>query len=127
MKLLILPHQLFPIEHVKNTLKKLKNMESVDSVILYEHPQYFKKYKFNKKKLVLHRASMKYYADLLKNNNFKVQYVDFKTKLPSGKHLYFDPVDKLKLSGHMLETPNFLLNKELMEKYRNKTKSETWN
>jgi deoxyribodipyrimidine photolyase-related protein len=93
------------------------------SVILYEHPQYFKKYKFNKKKLVLHRASMKYYDDLLKKNNFKVQYVDFKTKLPSGKHLYFDPIDKLKLKGHMIETPNFLLSKELMEKYRKKTKS----
>ena len=130
MKLLILPHQLFPIEYIKKGLKEktdeadeADDFESVDSIILYEHPQYFKKYKFNKKKLVLHRASMKYYADLLKKNNFKVQYVDFKTKLPSGKHLYFDPVDKLKLSGHMIETPNFLLSKELMEKYRKKTKT----
>ena len=127
MKLLILPHQLFPLEYIKKGLKEITSeeddIESVDSVILYEHPQYFKKYKFNKKKLVLHRASMKYYADLLKKNDFKVQYIDFKNKLPSGKHLYFDPIDKLKLSGQMMETPNFLLSKELMEKYRNKTKS----
>ena len=50
--LLILPNQLFDIKY----LKKYKK----ESIILYEHPQYF-----NKKKLVLHRASMKYYFDYL--------------------------------------------------------------
>ena len=57
MKLLILPHQLFDPKYFP---------EGVEDIILYEHPQYFKKYNFNKKKLMLHRASMKEYQDLLK-------------------------------------------------------------
>ena len=54
MKLLILPHQLFDTKYFPKDVKE---------VILFEHPQYFKKYNFNKKKLILHRASMKEYHD----------------------------------------------------------------
>ena len=50
MKLLILPHQLFKIDYIKDAFKDVD--ESIDSIVLYEHPQYFKKYKFNKKKLL---------------------------------------------------------------------------
>ena len=56
MNLLILPHQLFGPEYFP---------DKPELILLYEHPQYFTKYKFNKKKLVLHRASMKCYQDLL--------------------------------------------------------------
>ena len=59
MKLLILPHQLFDTKYFPKDVK----------VILFEHPQYFKKYNFNKKKLILHHASMKEYHDLLKKKN----------------------------------------------------------
>ena len=61
--LLILPHQLFKI----NLLPKNEN-----HIVLWEHPQYFLKYNFNKKKLILHRASMKYYYDMLKKINIKL-------------------------------------------------------
>ena len=57
--LLILPHQLYNINILKKILEKDKN------VIIWEHPHYFKKYNYNKKKLILHRASMKYYYDYL--------------------------------------------------------------
>ena len=60
MKLVILPHQLFDPKYFPKDVKE---------VILYEHPQYFKKYNFNKKKLILHRASMKEYYDLLKKKS----------------------------------------------------------
>ena len=36
--------------------------------------------------------------------------------------LFFDPIDKLKLKGEMMETPNFILNKEIFEKYRKKNR-----
>ena len=55
--LLILPHQLYDPKYYPKEVK---------DVYLYEHPQYFKKYNFNQKKLVLHRSSMKKYEDLLK-------------------------------------------------------------
>jgi len=111
MKLLILPHQLFEKKYLQKDLK----------IVLYEHPQYFKKYNFNKKKLVLHRASMRYYLDYLKDNDFDVKYISFDKKLPKDDYTFFDPIDKLKLKGEMMETPNFILNKEIFEKYRKKT------
>ena len=56
MSFLILPNQLFEVKHLDKSLEH----------IIYEHPHYFKSYKYNKKKLILHRASMKYYHDYLK-------------------------------------------------------------
>ena len=113
MKFLILPHQLFDKSYL------CKDYE----YFLYEHPQYFKKYKFNKKKLILHRASMKYYYDYLKKNDFDVKYIDFDEKFNEKEYGLFDPVDKLDLKGkyEILDTPNFLLCQELIEKYREKT------
>jgi len=113
MKFLILPHQLFDKSHLCKDYK----------YFLYEHPQYFKKYKFNKKKLILHRASMKYYYDYLKKNDFDVKYIDYDEKFSEKEYGLFDPVDKLDLKGEyeILDTPNFLLTQELIEKYREKT------
>ena len=111
--LLILPHQLFNIKY----LKKYKNNE----ILIYEHPQYFTKYNFNKKKLILHRASMKYYYDYLIKNGFIVKYLEYNEKLPDKEYIYFDPIDKIKIKGEMIETPNFILNKEIYKKYRLKT------
>ena len=54
--LLILPHQLYDINILNKYIPK-----DIDYVTIWEHPHYFKKYNYNKKKLVLHRASMKYY------------------------------------------------------------------
>lgn len=119
MIFLILPHQLFHIKY----LKKYKDHD----FYIYEHPQYFKKYKFNKKKLILHRASMKYYYDLLKDNGYKVKYFDFDEKPTMKEYILFDPIDdftgKYKLTGSFeyIESPNFLLTKEQYSKYREKT------
>ena len=115
MKLLILPHQLFNIKYLPE-----------NDIILYEHPQYFTKYNFNKKKIILHRASMRYYFEYLKDNNFKVKYIEFNKNLPKDDYIYFDPIDKIKLKGEMLESPNFILNKIIFEKYRKKTDKFTF-
>jgi len=56
--LYILPHQLYD----KSVVSKV----SITKIVLWEHPDFFTKYKFNKKKLILHRASMKKYAESLK-------------------------------------------------------------
>ena len=111
--LLILPHQLYS----KKYIQKYKN----DKIVLYEHPQYFTKYNFNKKKLVLHRASMKYYFDYLKKLKFNVSYIEYDKKLPDKKYHYFDPIDNIKIKGTMIESPNFILDKKIYEKYRKKT------
>ena len=115
----ILPNQLFR----KNILdKKYK-------YIIWEHPHYFKSYNYNKKKLLLHYGSMKYYYMYLKHNNFSVKYIKFKEN-PNLKNYYiYDPIDKIKLPGKptIVESPNFLLTKKIYEKYRNKTKNFFFN
>ena len=58
-----------------NQLFKKKYLDKKFNFTIYEHPDFFTKYKFNKKKLVLHRASMKYYYDYLKSKKIKVKYI----------------------------------------------------
>ena len=119
MIFLILPNQLF----------NKKYLDKDYEYFIYEHPQYFTKYKFNKKKLILHRASMKYYFDYLKDNNIKVKYIEYNKKFNLKQYKLFDPVDRVKLTGkyEILDSPNFLLTKELVEKYRKKTKKYFFN
>jgi deoxyribodipyrimidine photolyase-related protein len=66
---LLFPHQLF---------SDLEPLKKVDSVCLVEEELFFSQYKFHQQKLVLHRASMQYYASLLKKNKISVNYVEAK-------------------------------------------------
>jgi deoxyribodipyrimidine photolyase-related protein len=87
---LILPNSLFEDNKL---LKKHKN------VIIYEHPVYFTKYKYHKLKLILHRASMKYYQDFIKKKyKSKVVYIEYNNSITryKNKNIYmYDPVDHL--------------------------------
>lgn len=116
---IILPTQLFD----KKYLDKSYNY------IIWEHPHYFLTYKYNKKKIILHRASCSYYYDYLKKNNFNVidyiEYTDKKSikKYTKNNYIIFDPIDKIKLNGEytIINNPNFLLSNDLVNEYRNKT------
>ena len=63
---LLYPNQLF------------KNIETLrdKKVLLIEEPLFFTQYTFHIQKLVLHRASMKFYEEFLINNNIDVQYCE---------------------------------------------------
>ena len=121
MNVIILPHQLFRKQYLskKNTY------------YIWEHPHYFESYKYNKKKLILHKASLLYYHDYLKKTNYKTIYVEIDKDPPTDKeYIMFDPIDKLKFSKkniHFVESPNFLLEKTHYEAYRQKTKKFTFN
>ena len=66
---IILPNQLF----------KLNPALALDRPIyLVEEWHYFNQYAFHKQKLVLHRASMKYYEQFLNQQGFKVHYIEAK-------------------------------------------------
>jgi deoxyribodipyrimidine photolyase-related protein len=116
---IILPNQLFDKQYLDQSY----------NYIIYEHPHYFKTYNYNKKKLILHHASMKYYYDYLKFHKFTVKYIHYDEKFNIKNYTIFDPIDKIKLTGKFttIESPNFLLNKELYEKYRKKTKNFFFN
>lgn len=64
---LIFPHQLF---------QKHPAVQKGRRVYLVEETLFFNLYKFRKKKLVLHRASMKCYADHLEEQGVKVKYIE---------------------------------------------------
>ncbi|MBL4678766.1 MAG: cryptochrome/photolyase family protein [Mucilaginibacter sp.] len=51
-------------------------MSKSREVYLIEEELFFNQYVFHKKKLVLHRASMQYYADHLKDLGIKVNYIE---------------------------------------------------
>ena len=110
---IILPNQLFDKKHLDKDL----------NYVIWEHPHFFKDYKYNQKKILLHKGSMKYYFDYLKKNKFSVKYIDFDDKFNIKEYKLFDPINKLKLPGkyEIIDSPNFLLGKELTEKYRKKT------
>jgi deoxyribodipyrimidine photolyase-related protein len=108
----ILPTQLF----------SLTLLPEANEYIIWEHPHYFQKYNYNKKKLVLHRASMRCYFKSLGIKK-KVKYVPFYKQFRYPTYSIFDPIDKIKLPGtaNILENPGYLLSKEHYKKYRNKT------
>ncbi|GAB3658081.1 cryptochrome/photolyase family protein [Echinicola sediminis] len=63
---IIFPHQLF---------EKSPLTENGHPVYLVEEYLFFRQYKFHQQKLLFHRASMKAYADFLKNKGLEVHYV----------------------------------------------------
>ena len=72
---LVFPHQLY---------KNSTLVQACEKIYLIEDDLYFNQYKFHKQKLVLHRASMKYYAD----------YIADKTSVT-----YIQPTDKVSLES----------------------------
>ena len=123
---LILPNQLFDIKYFD---KKFK-------YIIWECPHFFTDYNYNKKKLLLHRASMRYQYDLMKSRGYTITYIEFNKKLPNNsihsinpiQYMLYYPINKketLKLPKNTViyekNSPNLLLSNDLIEKYRKKT------
>lgn len=123
MNFLILPNQLFNPKYLN------KN----HNIVIWECPHYFKDYNYNKKKLILHRSSMKCYYDTLKSLGFKVSYYEFNNKLDNNlEYTLFNPLNKseiLNLPYHhtIIDTPNLLLTQEYLQEYRKKTKNFFFN
>ncbi|QSE98161.1 cryptochrome/photolyase family protein [Fulvivirga lutea] len=100
---LIFPHQLF---------KDTSLWQGVEKVFLIEDHLYFNQYKFHKAKLVLHRASMKYYEELLAKSNYKVSYIECEN---SDLKALFNTLKKDGVSELLVVEPtDFLLRKRLV-------------
>jgi len=133
---LIFPNQLFEnIEPIVQIPKPNKN----PVYFLIEHSLFFSDKEriktFNGLKLLMHRASMKMYADYLLKKGLTVQYIDFK-KAEAALHsiakeaehiLYYDVVDHLlqtrldtvaaKKTTTILQTPAFLCSPDDLEDF----------
>jgi deoxyribodipyrimidine photolyase-related protein len=127
----VFPHQLF---NQNPALKRTR------PVYLIEEELFFGQYAFHKKKLVLHRASMKGYEQQLVKRGFQVSYIDYQKKglmllflelARAGVNVihYTDTVDYLlerriaclaQGNGIRLkcyESPNFLCSADFMREY----------
>ncbi len=120
---IILPNQLF----AENPLFSMASQ-----FYLLEHEQFFLRHRYHKKKLLLHRASVKAYERTLRERGLRVDYVDFgqgqklaqladRLRRRNIEQLYIlDPVDTAvvteigqlrKVTGvdvSILDTPQFL-------------------
>lgn len=128
---IIYPHQLF---------KNHPGLKKIKRAILVEEPLYFRQYKFHKKKLVLHRASMQSYKNYLNQKGIKVEYIeseDIKRTEDIKKYLIKRKIKRITICDlkdnwlfkkikkslgdgikiNVLESPNFICNLELGKKY----------
>lgn len=112
-----------------NTLQYELFKYNPTTVWIIEDPWYFNK-NYNRLKLVFHRASMKYFAALIKKKlpETKVNYLNFGAELPHipNQVNIFDPIDKPMLKKLMAkyqqriivhESPNFMLKRSELEEY----------
>ena len=130
---------IFPIHLFKNNPALKKGRQ----VYLIEDARYFTDFKFHKQKLILHRASMKAYAQFLSKKGYKVEYFSsseaddlFSTlnQQKVSKIHYVDPVDhvlskRLKLSckkyglaAEVYESPAFFSSEAWLREFFSSSK-----
>lgn len=123
--LIILPIHLYNFK----LIKKILQQNCITKIIIYEEPKLFTAFNYHKQKLIMHRASCKYYYDYLRAYKLNVLYVEYNKPTPVGVDYIFDTFDfdlynKYK-KVDILDSPNFLLTKEVlvdMREYYNKNK-----
>lgn len=106
---LIFPHQLF--EHHPAITK--------DRIIyLIEEHLFFNQYKFHQQKILLHRASMKWYADWLKEQGYQVLYIESLETNASIKNAVSYFAQQQITAIHFCEVVDNWLNKRLKKAAR---------
>ncbi|MBD3197863.1 MAG: cryptochrome/photolyase family protein [Candidatus Lokiarchaeota archaeon] len=112
--IIIFPHQLFKTHPALNSNKIIFIVE--DSLFFGDIKYPFK---FHKKKLVFHRASMQFYKDHLISKGYKVKYVNYidisnqDKKLGSFKHLQFILDENEIKKIHIAEPVDWAIEKRL--------------
>jgi deoxyribodipyrimidine photolyase-related protein len=117
-------------------------------IYLIEEPRFFIDFNYHKLKLAYHRATMKSYYDYLKNNNIKIEYINYNEKIDelykkinkitktSKKKVYiYDPCDNILLNKVVKIIPtiiventlNFLINKDLISENLSKFYNKKYN
>ena len=98
--ILIFPHHL---------LKDHPCLNKMSVHILIEHPYFFSAFDFHKQKIILHRASMKSYAQQLESKGYQVAYLDHEQS-----DSLFTVLKKAKIkTAHSLNVYDHRLEKEL--------------
>jgi deoxyribodipyrimidine photolyase-related protein len=79
--LILFPTQLFEEKYIKKIFdyseSDTDNKTKSTHIMLIEHTYFFTKFLYHKMKLILHRASMKNYFDLLNNKKYHTEYIQY--------------------------------------------------
>ena len=101
---LIFPHQLF-VQH--------PCLQDKRPVYLVEEQLFFKQFNFHQQKLVLHRASMKKYADYLTKKKIPVEYIDSTSEWSDVRKLIAHFSGKKITAVHFADVADYLLKKRI--------------
>ena len=134
MSFLLFPTQLFELKYID---KKYHNYD----FYLIEHDRFYgliDKMNFNKKKIILHKASCLSYVDeMSKKHKINIKYVSKYPMIRNSEIIMFDAVDKyinsdvlkfykkLDTEVKIFESPNFMTQLDDLKKYYNKSKDKT--
>ena len=123
---------IFPVHLFENN----ELLQNSNKKIIIEDPVYFTKYNTHKLKLILHRASMKKYADLHKLDYIEYHQAEDFYKNNKSDLVCYDPVDydiinrlkkyskKNKFEIELYETPEFICSYDDLEGFYNSHKSK---
>ncbi len=106
---LVFPHQLFKENPLLSENEKYP-------IFLIEDDLYFNQYPFHKQKLLLHRASMRYYQSFLEKKGYEVSYLEHSKygKLEKVFELISIKSDKEKVTEiHYIDTTDYLVERRL--------------
>jgi len=132
MSFILFPTQLFELQYIPNEYREYK-------FYLIEHDKFYgmvDKMNFNKKKIILHKASCLAYVDNIKEK-INIKYTSSYPIIKNSKIVIFDVVDnyiendvikfykKLKTNVNILETPNFMSNRTELDIFYNKNQKKT--
>jgi deoxyribodipyrimidine photolyase-related protein len=101
---LIFPHQLYASHPPVATGRE---------IYLIEYELFFSQYKFHKQKLMLHRASMKYYEQQLKAKGHRVKYIEHHEPLADMEALFMQLAAVQFTQVHLAEPADYLLERRL--------------
>lgn len=107
---IVFPHQIF---EDNPCLDKHRRVFIVEDDLFFSHQP------FHKMKLILHRASMKFYADYLANKDYRVTYIDHADYDSMDTFFKRDLSDEKVKEIHFCDPVDFLLSKR-MKRYAKK-------
>ncbi len=100
----IFPHQLF---------KQHPAVKKNHTIYLIEETLFFNQYTFHKQKIVLHRASMQYYTQYLRQQGYQVIYVEAKNKEADVRNLIAALAKEKTTTIHFCDVTDHWLNKRI--------------
>jgi deoxyribodipyrimidine photolyase-related protein len=94
---ILFPNQLFEKKYIKKIFSNDETDLKIKSkhILLWEHEYFFTYFLYHKMKLILHRASMKNYYDLI-SNEYEKKYIEYKNSEEINLYIKKNKIDKIR-------------------------------